>query len=324
MQKIIGKGFLSGYHIATTVNEEVYKEIMTFNIKNCFLPSDFVVGALFEESSSRTRFSTEAAVYKLGGNVIHFSSLLETSIRKGETLEESARLWSNYFDLLVIRSKSAFLPFLFNKYASIPVINLGDGSNEHPTQALATLVHAYKEFGHIDGLNICLWGDFIKSRTMHSVAIVFSLLGANVYVCPIPSILGESQVVNKIEGIYPNAKISIVDSVEKIEEKIDIYYITRLQQERWEAKPNYNVFLPNYCNNMSKNGIILHPLPHNDEVSNEVLYHEKSKIYQHIKITQQTRAWILYSYKKAYDSNEVIMNNTEFYEKEIGNANRKI
>lgn len=321
MQDIIGKGFLSGFYIAKTINEQIYNEILQFDIKRNFLPSSFVVGSFFEESSSRTRFSTEASVQKLGGNVIHFSSLAQTSISKGETFKESAELWSRYFDLLVIRSKNEFLPFIFNKYSSIPVINLGDGTNEHPTQGLATLVHAYKVFGKIGGLNICLWGDFIKSRAMHSVAIVFSLLGANVYIHSIPPIDFANSIIDRIKKIDSLANIKIVDSIECISEKIDIFYLTRLQKERWDVKPTYSIFLPDYCTIMSNDGIILHSLPHGNEISEEIMFHRQSRIYEHIKITQQTRAWLLYSYKKAYDNNEKIKSNIYFYEEVFPDAN---
>lgn len=314
MQELIGKGFLSGFHVAKTVNNDIYNNILTFDTRDYFKPSDFVAGVLFEESSSRTRFSTESAIQKLGGNIIHFSSLEETSIKKGESIQESAKLWSHYFDLIAIRSKTEFLPFVFNKYASVPVINLGDGSNEHPTQGLATLVHAYQIFQQIDGLNICLWGDFIKSRTMHSVAIVFSLLGANVFIYSIPEIVSKNPVIERIKHVYPAAKVNVVKSIEKLDSKIDIFYITRLQQERWKVSPQYNVFLPQYCSNLSKDGIILHSLPHNEEINNEVLFHKKSRIYEHIKITQQTRAWLLYSYKTAYEKGKILKDNTSFYE----------
>ncbi|MDR1001978.1 MAG: hypothetical protein LBL82_01725 [Oscillospiraceae bacterium] len=314
MQDIVAKGFISSFYIAKTVTEQIYNDILSFDIRSHYAPSGFVVGVLCEESSSRTRFSTESAIQKLGGNVIHFSSLEETSIKKGETLEESSELWSNYFDLIAIRSQKEMVPYIVSKHSTVPVINLGDGGNEHPTQGLATLVHAYKVFGKIRGLNICLWGDFLKSRTVHSVAIAFSALGANVTICSIPGISEQNMTLNLINRFYPDAHITFVDSIENIRDDIDIFYITRLQQERWKVEPKYEKFLPSYCNKLSENGIVLHSLPHNNEIGSEVLYHRKSKIHDHIKITLKTREWLLCQYKTAFDNGMSLVDNTCFNE----------
>ena len=104
-------------------------------------------GFFFDEPSSRTRFSTESAVYRLGANCMVSLSMNETSIAKGETLVDSARIWSKYCDLLCVRNRMAGFGRLISEYAEVPIINLGDGFLEHPTQALATLVHAQLLFG---------------------------------------------------------------------------------------------------------------------------------------------------------------------------------
>ncbi|MBQ9313964.1 MAG: hypothetical protein IJ220_03025 [Clostridia bacterium] len=301
MCEIKNRNFLSSFDIVENLSENTFEDILSFRISNQFRPSSFVVGSFFEESSSRTRFSTESIIQKLGGNIVHFSSLSETSINKGESIKESARLWSEYFDLIAIRSKNEFLPHLFGKFASVPVINMGDGSNEHPTQGLATVVHMYRIFEKIKGLNVCLWGDFNKSRTMHSVAIALSLLGANLFICSIPSVISDELTLKKIKEYNPCAKIYIIDSIPMLQTKIDLFYITRLQRERWNIVPEYSEFLPEYCDKLSDKGIILHPLPHNMEISDDVLFHKKSKIYDHVVITKQTRAWLINSYKELYD-----------------------
>lgn len=318
MYEIIEKGFLSSYRIASRIKESVYEEILKFNINEHFYPSNYVAGILCEESSSRTRFSTESAILKLGGKVIHFSSLEETSIKKGETLEESARLWSHYFDLLAVRSKKEYLPFILNRYSTIPVINLGDGANEHPTQALATLVHVFSRFGKIAGINICLWGDFLKSRTMHSVAIAFATLGANVFIYPIPMEASIVYTVKQIRRRVFDSNIRIINSINEMPKEINVFYLTRLQKERWEDCPQYSIFDENYFSFMSSNGIILHPLPHGDEIDEDILTCPQSAIIKHISITQQTRQWLFYSYKKAYDENLKVIDNNDYYERLLG------
>jgi aspartate carbamoyltransferase catalytic subunit len=314
MQRMIEKGFLSGFQATNITDTQIFEEILAFDLEKQYSPSKFVVGVLCEESSSRTRFSTESILYKLGANVIHFGSLQETSIHKGESLQKSAILWSGYFDLIAIRSKNDYLPFIFNKYATIPVINLGDGANEHPTQGLATLVHAYKIFGRIKDLNICLWGDFQKSRTAHTVAIMFSLLGANVYIYSVPKLKLPCMHINLIKQFSSCSKIEVIDSLDDHKVNMDIFYINRLQTERWDILPQYAKFDVQYCEKLSPEGIILHPLPHNDEISDDVIYHTKSKIYDHIKITTQTRAWLLYNYKYAFENGTAMHNNSAFLE----------
>jgi aspartate carbamoyltransferase catalytic subunit len=321
MHKIIEKGFISGYQAINIIDNFIFDNILDFDIRKHYNPTNFVAAILFEESSSRTRFSTESIINKLGGNVIFFSSLKETSIAKGESIKESAELWSNYFDLIAIRSKDEYLPSLLNKYSTIPVINLGDGSNEHPSQALSTLTHAYKSFGKISDINICLWGDVLKSRTSHSVAIMFSLLGANVYFAPIPKSNIPMVLINEINQFSPKAKIKIIENLSENKIKMDIFYINRLQKERWGVPPIYDFFDIKYCEQLNQNGILLHPLPHDDEIDNNLLNHPNSRISEHIEITYKTRAWLLHNYKLAYDNNLSLNNNSNFLDNINSNGN---
>jgi aspartate carbamoyltransferase catalytic subunit len=323
MHKFIEKGFISGFQAKNIINNSIFNEIINFDINNHYNPTSFTIALLCEESSSRTRFSTESIIAKIGGNVIYINSLSETSIAKGESLEESAALWSNYFDLIAIRSKSDFLPYLFNKYSTIPVVNLGDGSNEHPTQALSTLTHAFKQFGHIKNLNICIWGDVLKSRTAHSVAIMFSLLGANIYLAPIPKSQIPEKLILNIKRIYSKANIKIIEDLSTNKASIDIFYINRLQKERWDSLPNYNTFQEEYCEQLGPNGILLHPLPHNEEIDDRILKHPQSRIQEHIKITYKTRAWVFHKYKLSFDMKIKLKNNTNFLDKHlIDNENK--
>lgn len=313
MYDFLGKGFLSGFQIIKFGSEKNLRNILEFDLKNHFTPNDYVVGLFCDEPSSRTRFSTESILRKLGANVILINSLEDTSYAKGESLKESLNVWNHYFDLIAIRSKKEFLPFKFNKYSSIPVINLGDGSNEHPTQGLATLAHVYQHFNRIHKLAICIWGDILKSRTAHSVLIMFSLLGAVVYLYPIPKGYIPGKLIKLIKSYNSNVKINIINHLDRIDQKIDMFYINRLQEERWKLKQQYENFKLEYCDLLNNDGIILHPLPHNKEIGEEIINHRNSRILEHISITKKVRGWIFFKYKEAYEMNLSIHDNRNFF-----------
>lgn len=324
MYSLSEKGFLSGFQVRNWDIRRIASEINAFDVSKQYKPSSFCVGLLCEESSSRTRFSTETILKKLGANVVNIYSLQETSVKKGETIRDSAYLWGKYFDLIAIRSSISELPMLFNKYSSAAIVNLGDSYNEHPTQGLATIVHTYNHFGEIANLNVCLWGDFILSRTAHSVAIMFALLGANIYIYSIPKITTENEYIKRIYKACPNAKIKILNEETDLSAKMHVIYINRQQKERWGKEvPEYRFFGERYQKWLRGDGIILHPLPHNDEIDDTIINHANSRILEHIDVTYRTRAWIFYCYKRAYDNHCCLDDNSMNFE-EIYYGDHKI
>ncbi len=145
------------------------------------LGGGLIMGSLFMEPSTRTRGSFESAMLRLGGDVITVSDAATSSIKKGETLADTARIWSSYCDLIVLRHPWEGSARAVADYAGVPVINAGDGGNEHPTQTLVDLFTLMKEYGRIDGLNMAICGDLRKNRSVHSLIYALLRFGVNSY-----------------------------------------------------------------------------------------------------------------------------------------------
>ena len=145
------------------------------------LGKGLIMGSLFMEPSTRTRGSFESAMLRLGGGVITVADAATSSIKKGETLADTARIWSSYCDLIVLRHPWEGSARAVADYAGVPVINAGDGGNEHPTQTLLDLYTLMKEYGRIDGLSMAICGDLRKNRSVHSLIYALLRFGVNSY-----------------------------------------------------------------------------------------------------------------------------------------------
>jgi len=140
-----------------------------------------VMGALFFEPSTRTRLSFESSMNKLGGKVIGFADAAVTSSKKGETLFDTIKMVEQYVDVIVMRHPVEGAARLASEAATVPVINAGDGANQHPTQTLLDLYTILKTKGKLEGLNIGFCGDLKYGRTVHSLAIALTHFGAKMY-----------------------------------------------------------------------------------------------------------------------------------------------
>ena len=145
-----------------------------------------IMASLFFEPSTRTRLSFEAAMHRLGGSVITASDVGATSLAKGESIADMARVVGSYADIIVIRHPWEGAAKVVADYAGIPVINAGDGGHQHPTQTLCDLFTLQKERGNIKGLKIALWGDLKYGRTTHSLIFALAKFGADILFCPSP------------------------------------------------------------------------------------------------------------------------------------------
>ena len=145
------------------------------------LGKGLIMGSLFMEPSTRTRGSFESAMLRLGGDVITVADAATSSIKKGETLADTARIWSSYCDLIVLRHPWEGSAAAVAEFAGVPVINAGDGGNEHPTQTLVDLFTLMKEYGRIDGLSMAICGDLRKNRSVHSLIYALLRFGVNSY-----------------------------------------------------------------------------------------------------------------------------------------------
>ena len=161
-----------------------------------------IMASLFFEPSTRTRLSFETAMHRLGGSVITASDVGATSLAKGESIADMARVVGSYADIIVVRHPWEGTARVVADYAGVPVINAGDGSHEHPTQTLCDLYTIKKERKTIRGLNIALWGDLKHGRTVHSLAYALARFGATIHFRPGPGLEIPEHVLRKLTTKY--------------------------------------------------------------------------------------------------------------------------
>jgi len=262
-----------------------------------------ITATLFYEPSTRTRLSFESATQRLGGGVITAADMRNSSASKGESLADTVRVVSSsYADILVLRHPSEGAARLAAKYSSVPVINAGDGSHEHPTQTLCDLYCLWVEHGHLNGLDVVLAGDLRYSRTIHSFAYALARFGANLVCIPQHGFELPEYVVKRlreefgVEPIRANAKrlgdlaassdvvyltpqkphqLSLfTDSKGKAQDiqHIHAVYMTRPQTERYgDGTEDAAEYMQLGKNTMSaeplRDAVVMHPLPRRDEIS---------------------------------------------------------
>lgn len=235
-----------------------------------------ILATVFYEPSTRTRFSFESAMHKLGGDVITTESASHfSSVTKGETLQDTIKVISGYVDAIVLRHYEEGSAKIASGISSVPIINAGDGIGEHPTQALLDLYTIQKEFGKIDNLKIALIGDLLYGRTIHSLIYLLALYrGVKVYlISPTQLKLPEK---DKDYLTQKEIEFEELTNLNEVLDKIDVLYITRIQKERFKSKQEYEQAKDAYIidkkivNQLKENTIIMHPLPRVNEISPEV------------------------------------------------------
>ena len=259
-----------------------------------------IMASLFYEPSTRTRFSFESAMLRLGGSVITTENAKEfSSAIKGETLEDSTRVINNYADVIVMRHYESGASKRASLVSDIPVINAGDGAGQHPTQALLDLYTIKKELGKIDGIHIAMVGDLKNGRTIRALCY---LLGKykNVkiyFVSPKGLKVGDDikEYLNKHKVNYEE-----IEDLESVINKIDVLYQTRIQKERFKNEKEYLRFKGCYkidmkiVNKMKSKSIIMHPLPRVDEISTEVDSSKKAIYFKQTKYGLLIRMALLF------------------------------
>ena len=234
------------------------------------------LATLFFEPSTRTRLSFEAAMYELGGNVLGFSSANSSSASKGESMADTAKMLSCYVDIMAIRHPKEGAPYVAATNASIPVINAGDGGHCHPTQTLADLLTIYRENGRLDNLTIGCCGDLKYGRTVHSLISAFSRYTGIKFILISPEELKlpkyvKYEVLDKYGMAYEETT-----SLEEAMPQLDVLYMTRIQQERFDNFDEYERLKDSYILTPEKMAAgkptmrVLHPLPRVNEISVKV------------------------------------------------------
>ena len=235
---------------------------------------DKVVATLFFEPSTRTRLSFETAANRLGARVIGFSDAGNTSVSKGETLKDTIKMVSNYVDIIVMRHPLEGSARYASEVASVPVINAGDGANQHPSQTLLDLYTIRQTQGRLDNININMVGDLKYGRTVHSLLQAMSHFSPK-FTFTAPE---ELKMPKEYKDFLDKKGIPYTERLEldKGISDTDILYMTRVQQERFSDPMEYekvkNVYslTASMLDGAKPNMKILHPLPRVTEISQDV------------------------------------------------------
>lgn len=234
------------------------------------------LATLFFEPSTRTRLSFEAAMLELGGTVLGFSEAASSSASKGESVADTAKVVSNYADIIAMRHPREGAPFVAAQAASIPVINAGDGGHNHPTQTLADLLTISREMGRLQNLTIGVCGDLKYGRTVHSLIEAMSRYSGIRFVLISPRELKIPDFIRCDVLDAQGIPYQEVTSLEEALPELDVLYMTRIQRERFEDSAEYARLKDSYVLDVPKMALakekmcILHPLPRVNEISVKV------------------------------------------------------
>lgn len=235
-----------------------------------------IMATLFYEPSTRTRFSFESAMLRLGGSVITTENAKEfSSVSKGETLEDTIRVVNSYVDVIVMRHDEAGASKRASLVSDVPVINAGDGAGQHPTQALLDLYTISKEIGKINGLKIAFIGDLKNGRTIRSLSYLLGkYTGVEIsFVSPKALRVGDD-----IKDYLTKQRVTYTETedLESVIDTVDVVYQTRIQKERFKSQREYQKYKGCYTidlplvKKMKTKSIIMHPLPRVGEITPDV------------------------------------------------------
>lgn len=243
------------------------------------------LGCLFFEPSTRTRLSFEVAMERLGGKVIGFSEAAVASVAKGESLVDTVKTVEKYCDAIVIRHPMEGSARLAAQASEKPIINAGDGSNQHPTQTLLDIYTIKRELGRID-VDVALVGDLKYGRTVHSLAYALAMFNARVTLVSPEGLEMPKEVLSDLKKM--GAKIKEAPTIEAAVGGVDALYVTRIQKERFPDPEEYEKvrgaykITPGTLKGAKENLIILHPLPRTDEISPEVDATKHAKYFDQV------------------------------------------
>ncbi len=232
-----------------------------------------LLALLFFEPSTRTRMSFETAMARLGGKSISVDSVEASSIVKGETLADTIRVVSGYVDAIVLRHPKEGAARLASEFATVPVINAGDGAGQHPSQTLLDL-YTIRQSMPIDGINVGMLGDLRYGRTAHSLAYALSLYGVTIHTIAPAGLELPANILHELRE--RGMEVIQHEDVSEIVEDLDVLYVTRIQRERFpDSASYYNVassyrITPELLANVQEHLIVLHPLPRAGEIDSGV------------------------------------------------------
>jgi aspartate carbamoyltransferase catalytic subunit len=232
------------------------------------------IAVLFFEPSTRTRLSFESAVLKSGGQVFGFANPSASSQSKGESFADTICTVTGYCDAMVIRHPVEGAARLASELSTVPVINAGDGANQHPTQTFLDLFTMHEEFGRLEGLRIGMMGDLKYGRTVHSLALAMAQFGAEMTFISPPILRMPEPFKEEISAA--GVRFTEVQQPEEAGTGLDVLYVTRIQRERFGDPQEYESVA--HCYRVTAETVralggrvrIMHPLPRVDEIAEEV------------------------------------------------------
>ncbi len=245
---------------------------------------DSVVATLFFEPSTRTRLSFESAASRLGAKIIGFSDSANSSVSKGESLNDTILTVSNYSDIIVMRHPREGSARYASEVSPVPIINAGDGANQHPTQTLLDMYSIRKTQGRLENLDIAFIGDLKYGRTVHSLVFAMCNFKATFHLVSPPELKLPSYVKQKIKD--NNLKYYQYTDLKDVISKVDILYMTRIQKERFSDPIEYEKVKNAYIlkNDMLQAGKdnlrVLHPLPRVNEIETDVDSNKKAYYFR--------------------------------------------
>jgi aspartate carbamoyltransferase catalytic subunit len=276
---------LKGRSLIETVDLslEELDEILNLSDKIKANPADYtnvckgrILATLFYEPSTRTRLSFEAAMLRLGGNVMGFSSANSSSVAKGESVADTIRTVACYADIAAMRHPKEGAPMIASMNTDMPVINAGDGGHQHPTQTLTDLFTIRSIKGRLNNFTIGFCGDLKFGRTVHSLIKTLSRYENIKFVLVSPQELKLPDYIREEVLVKKNLEFIETERLEDVIKELDIIYMTRVQKERFFNEADYIRLKDSYILNAEKlkeakeDMIILHPLPRVNEISVEV------------------------------------------------------
>ena len=260
-----------------------------------------VLATLFYEPSTRTNFSFQSAMLRLGGSVFGFSDPMGTSVAKGETLADTIRIAAAYSDTIVMRSPQEGAAAAAALYSEIPIINAGDGSHFHPTQTLADLTTIAQKRGSIENLRVGVCGDLKHGRTVHSLVEALLMFKGISYCLISPEAL--SMPVYVLESMRACGQEfvethSLTDSIPEL----DILYMTRIQRERFVNASEYERLKDSYIltkdmlENADNDMLVMHPLPRYKEIAPDVDSDPRAVYFEQARFGMLIRMALLHEF----------------------------
>lgn len=248
-----------------------------------------ILATLFYEPSTRTRLSFESAMLRLGGKTLGFSGAEQSSATKGETVADTAQVVSCYADIIAMRHPKEGAPLRASRYATVPVINAGDGGHNHPSQTLIDLMTIRQRKGRLDHLTVGFCGDLKFGRTVHSLVKQLVQYPDNGFYFISPEELRVPGYLLE-DTLYPSGvPFQQVTSLEETLPKLDVLYMTRVQKERFFNEEDYLRLKGIYTLDANKMKLakadmpVLHPLPRVDEIAMEIDRDKRAAYFQHVQ-----------------------------------------